>query len=196
MNELQKFEARNIEAAAAGKTIPAFKAGDTVKVNVKIKEGANERIQAFEGVCIGRKTRGINSSFIVRKISNGEGVERVFPIYSPLVDSIEVIRRGDVRRAKLFYMRDLTGKKARIKERIVVKTAEELAAAPKKLTKEERLAFNANRKVERDAAKKIRADEQKKLKVQAEAAKKAEAAATAGANAEGSEAPAENNSAE
>lgn len=191
MNELQKFEARNIEAAAAGKTMPDFKAGDTVRVNVRIKEGANERIQAFEGVCIGRKTRGINSSFIVRKISNGEGVERVFPIYSPLVESVEVVRKGDVRRAKLYYMRDLTGKKARIKEKIVVKTAEELAAAPKKLTKEERLAFNASKKVEKDAAKKARAEEQKKLKAAAEAAKKAEAAAAAaGENAEGAEAPA------
>jgi len=187
MNELQKFEARNIAAAAQGKEIPNFRAGDTIRVDVRIKEGANERIQAFEGVCIGRKTRGINSSFVVRKISNGEGVERVFPIYSPLVAAITVVRKGSVRRAKLFYMRDLTGKAARIKEKIAVKTAEEIAATPKKLTKEERLATNAARKVERDAAKKIRADEQKKLKAAAEAAKKAGAEAP---TAEGAEAPA------
>lgn len=186
MNELQQYEARNLETAAAQKEVPAFKAGDTVRVNVRIKEGANERIQAFEGVCIAKKTRGINSHFIVRKISNGEGVERLFPVYSPLIESIEVVRKGDVRRAKLFYMRELTGKKARIKEKIVVKTAEELAAAPKKLTKEERLAFNAARKVERDAQKKANAEAQKKLKAEAEAAKKAEAAA---ADAAGSEAP-------
>ncbi len=182
MNELQKFEARNLETAKEGNNVPEFKAGDTVRVNVRIKEGANERIQAFEGVCIARKTRGINSSFVVRKISNGEGVERLFPLYSPLLESIEVVRKGDVRRAKLYYMRGLTGKKARIKERIVVKTAEELAATPKKLTKEERLAANAARKVERDAAKKVRAEEQKKLK--ADAAKAAKAAKEAAAAAE------------
>lgn len=191
MNELQQFEARNLDNATSGKEIPEFRAGDTVRVNVRIKEGANERIQAFEGVCIARKTRGINSSFVVRKVSNGEGVERLFPLYSPLVESIEVIRKGDVRRAKLYYMRGLTGKKARIREKIVVKTAEELAAAPKKMTKEERLEFNAKRKVERDAAKKTRAEEQKKLKAEAEKAKKAEAAAAeAGENADATDAPA------
>lgn len=184
MNELQKFEARNIEKAAQGKEIPDFRAGDTVRVNVRIKEGANERIQAFEGVCLGRTNRGINSSFLVRKISNGEGVERVFPIYSPLVESVSVVRRGTVRRAKLYYMRDLTGKAARIKEKIEVKTAEQIAAAPKKLTKEERLAANAAKKIEKDAAKKARAEEQKKLKAAAEAAKKAEAEAAAAASAE------------
>ena len=183
MNELQKFEARNLETAKEGNNVPEFKAGDTVRVNVRIKEGANERIQAFEGVCIARKTRGINSSFVVRKISNGEGVERLFPLYSPLLESIEVVRKGDVRRAKLYYMRGLTGKKARIREKIVVKTAEELAAAPKKLSKEERLEFNAKRKVERDAQKKANAEAQKKIKAEAEAAKKAEAAAAAEAPA-------------
>lgn len=121
MNDLQKFEARQLETISENKSIPEFQAGDTVKVNVRIKEGDNERIQAFEGVCIAKKNKGLNSSFTVRKISNGEGVERLFPTFSPLVDSVEVIRRGDVRRAKLYYMRGLTGKKARIKEKIIIK---------------------------------------------------------------------------
>ncbi|PIR31900.1 MAG: 50S ribosomal protein L19 [Alphaproteobacteria bacterium CG11_big_fil_rev_8_21_14_0_20_44_7] len=117
MNELQKFEARELENLTENKDIPKFGAGDTVKVNVRIIEGSNERIQAFEGVCIAKKNRGVHSSFTVRKISNGEGVERVFPLYSPLLESIQLLRRGDVRRAKLYYMRGLTGKKARIKEK-------------------------------------------------------------------------------
>lgn len=121
MNLLQQFEAEQIKNLS-NKTIPDFGAGDTVRVNVRITEGSNERIQAFEGVCIGRSNRGIASSFLVRKISHGEGVEREFPLYSPLVDSIELVRRGIVRRAKLYYMRALRGKAARIKEkRIVVK---------------------------------------------------------------------------
>ncbi|MCB9988885.1 MAG: 50S ribosomal protein L19 [Rhodospirillales bacterium] len=114
---MQKFEAKNLEQIQADKNFPAFSAGDTVKVNVKIKEGERERIQAYEGVCIARANDGINSSFTVRKISYGEGVERVFPLYSPRIDSIELIRRGSVRRAKLYYLRDLRGKKARISER-------------------------------------------------------------------------------
>jgi large subunit ribosomal protein L19 len=114
MNILQKFEASQL--GQLNKKVPEFKAGDTVKVNVKIVEGNKERIQAYEGVCIARRNRGINSSFTVRKISYGEGVERVFPLFSPFVDSIEVVRRGDVRRAKLYYLRELTGKAARITE--------------------------------------------------------------------------------
>ncbi|CAK9039309.1 50S ribosomal protein L19 [Durusdinium trenchii] len=101
-----------------GKTVPEFAPGDTVKVNVKVREGERERLQAFEGVCIARKGGGLNESFTVRKISFGEGVERVFPIYSPLVDSIEVVRRGKVRRAKLYYLRERRGKSARIKEKV------------------------------------------------------------------------------
>jgi large subunit ribosomal protein L19 len=100
-----------------GKNIPDFAPGDTVKVMVKIKEGERERLQAFEGVCIARRTRGLHSSFTLRKISYGEGVERQFPLYSPSLASIEVLRKGHVRRAKLYYMRNLTGKAARIKER-------------------------------------------------------------------------------
>jgi large subunit ribosomal protein L19 len=120
MNLLQQFEAEQIENLSK-KPIPDFAPGDTVRVNVRITEGTNERIQAFEGVCIGRTNRGIASSFLVRKISHGEGVEREFPLYSPLVESIELVRRGVVRRAKLYYMRNLRGKAARIKEKRVVK---------------------------------------------------------------------------
>lgn len=117
MNTLQKFEAKTLEALQADKTIPEFSPGDTVKVNVKVKEGTRERVQAYEGVCIARGGHGVNASFTVRKISYGEGVERVFPLYSPRLDSIELVRRGSVRRAKLYYMRDRRGKSARIAER-------------------------------------------------------------------------------
>jgi large subunit ribosomal protein L19 len=117
MNVLQKFEAKQLAGLKATKQVPAFSPGDTLKVNVKIIEGTNERIQAYEGVCIAREGAGMNESFTVRKISYGEGVERVFPLYSPRVDSIEVMRRGSVRRAKLYYLRDRRGKSARIVER-------------------------------------------------------------------------------
>lgn len=117
MNVLQKLEQDQITALTSAKQIPTFSAGDTLKVNVKVVEGTRERVQAFEGVCIGKKNAGLNSSFTVRKISYGEGVERVFPLYSPRIDSIELVRRGDVRRAKLYYLRGLRGKKARISER-------------------------------------------------------------------------------
>ena len=102
----------------AGKSIPEFRPGDTVVVQVKVKEGTRERLQAFEGFVIAIRNRGVNSAFTVRKISHGEGVERVFQTYSPLIDSIQVKRRGSVRRAKLYYMRDLSGRKARIKEKV------------------------------------------------------------------------------
>jgi large subunit ribosomal protein L19 len=111
-----------IENAQMEKTIPDFAPGDTVVVQVKVKEGNRERLQAFEGVVIAKRNRGLNSAFTVRKISHGEGVERVFQTYSPLVDSIEVKRRGDVRRAKLYYLRELRGRAARIKEKLVRKT--------------------------------------------------------------------------
>ncbi|MDH3616034.1 MAG: 50S ribosomal protein L19 [Gammaproteobacteria bacterium] len=107
-----------IENEQMGKEIPKFAAGDTVVVQVKVKEGTRERLQAFEGVVIAKRNRGLNSSFTVRKISHGEGVERVFQTYSPVVDSVAVKRRGDVRRAKLYYLRGRTGKAARIKEKI------------------------------------------------------------------------------
>ncbi len=139
MNVLQKFEQRQVKKLAEGKELPAFSPGDTVCVNVKIVEGTAERVQAFEGICIARRNRGLNSSFTVRKISHGEGVERVFPLYSPRIDSIKVVRKGDVRRAKLYYMRELFGKAARIKEKkdveTVVTTSGNAAASAKKEAK-------------------------------------------------------------
>ena len=116
MNLLQQLEQEEI--ARLGKTIPDFAPGDTVIVQVKVKEGNRERLQAYEGVVIAKRNRGLNSGFIVRKISNGEGVERTFPLYSPLIAKIEVKRRGAVRRAKLYYLRERSGKSARIKEKL------------------------------------------------------------------------------
>ena len=115
MNLIAQIEAEQI--AALGKTIPDFKAGDTIRVGYKVTEGTRSRVQAYEGVCIARSGGSINENFTVRKMSYGEGVERVFPVYSPLIDSIKVVRRGEVRRAKLYYLRDRTGKSARIIER-------------------------------------------------------------------------------
>jgi large subunit ribosomal protein L19 len=117
MNIIQQLEAELISAATATRAIPEFRPGDTLRVGVKVVEGERTRIQNFEGVCIARSNRGAGSSFTVRKISFGEGVERVFPLYSPNVDSIDVVRRGAVRRAKLYYLRGRTGKAARIAER-------------------------------------------------------------------------------
>ncbi len=117
MNLIQTLEQEAINALVANKIIPAFRAGDTIKVGVKVIEGERTRIQNYEGVCIARSNKGMGSNFTVRKMSFGEGVERVFPLYSPNVESIEVVRRGVVRRAKLYYLRGLTGKKARIAER-------------------------------------------------------------------------------
>ena len=124
MNIIQQLEKEELDRLAATRAIPDFQAGDTLRVNVKIKEGDRERVQAYEGVCIGRQGGGVNESFTVRKISFGEGVERVFPLYSPNIDSIEVKRRGVVRRAKLYYLRDRRGKSARIAERQTVRNTE------------------------------------------------------------------------
>jgi large subunit ribosomal protein L19 len=117
MNLIQQLEQEQIVRLTANKTIPEFAPGDTLKVNVRIVEGDRERVQAFEGICIGRRNAGVSSSFTVRKISYGEGVERKFPLYSPTIESIEILKRGHVRRAKLYYLRDLQGKAARIRER-------------------------------------------------------------------------------
>lgn len=116
MNVIQTIEAEHA-AQLPGSKIPKFQPGDTVVVNVKVAEGERTRVQAYEGVCIARSGHGLNESFTVRKISYGEGVERVFPVYSPLIDSVKVVRRGKVRRAKLYYLRDRRGKSARIAER-------------------------------------------------------------------------------
>ena len=117
MNLIQTLEAETIAALSEGKNIPDFRPGDTLRVGVKVVEGERSRVQMYEGVCIARANKGVNSNFTVRKISFGEGVERVFPLYSPIVDSIEVVRRGAVRRAKLYYLRGRRGKSARIAER-------------------------------------------------------------------------------
>lgn len=117
MSTIEKFEKEQIAKLTEGKNIPKFSPGDTLRVDVKVKEGGRERIQAFEGVCIAKNSGGINSSFTVRKLSYGEGVERVFPLYSPIIDKITVLRRGKVRRAKLYYLRGRTGKAARIAEK-------------------------------------------------------------------------------
>ncbi|EWY38139.1 50S ribosomal protein L19 [Skermanella stibiiresistens SB22] len=117
MNIIQQIEAEQVQKLLERRAVPEFSPGDTLRVNVKVVEGTRERVQAYEGVCIARKNAGVNSSFTVRKISYGEGVERVFPLYSPRIDSIELVRKGDVRRAKLYYLRELRGKRARISER-------------------------------------------------------------------------------
>ena len=118
MDIIQQLEKEQAEKLAAARPIPDFEPGDTVQVNVKVVEGERTRVQAYEGVCIARAGNSINQNFTVRKISYGEGVERVFPVYSPLVEGVEVVRRGKVRRAKLYYLRDLRGKAARIKEKV------------------------------------------------------------------------------
>jgi large subunit ribosomal protein L19 len=126
MNIIQQLEQEQI--AKLGKTLPDFQPGDTVIVNVKVKEGERTRVQAYEGVCIGRSGSGFQESFTVRKISYGEGVERVFPVYSPMIESVKVVRRGAVRRAKLYYLRDRRGKSARIAERAERTTKAPVAA--------------------------------------------------------------------
>ncbi len=137
MNTIEKLEQEQVAKLSAGREIPDFSPGDTLRVNVKVTEGSRERIQVFEGVCIARKNRGLNSSFTVRKISYNEGVERIFPLYSPRIDSIELVRRGDVRRAKLYYLRGRRGKSARISEKTT--------GAAGKATAAERVAASAAR---------------------------------------------------
>ena len=132
MNDLEKFEQRQIQTLVTDKKVPEFGPGDTVRVNVKIIEGtgaeAKTRIQAYEGVCIARGGKGLNLNFTVRKISYGEGVERIFPLYSPTIDSIELVRRGTVRRSKLYYLRDRSGKSARITERTDIVDGDDTSA--------------------------------------------------------------------
>jgi large subunit ribosomal protein L19 len=135
MNIIAELEARQAAKLSAGRTIPAFQPGDTVVVNVKVTEGERTRVQAYEGVCIARSGGGINESFTVRKISYGEGVERVFPVLSPNIESIKVVRRGKVRRAKLYYLRDRRGKSARIAEKMETPAAKAAREAAKKATK-------------------------------------------------------------
>jgi large subunit ribosomal protein L19 len=129
MNILQQFEAEQITRLTAGRAVPDFRPGDTLRVAVKVVEGERARTQNFEGVCIARSNKGLNSNFTVRKISYGEGVERVFPLYAPTIAEIAVVRRGDVRRAKLYYLRGRSGKSARIAERARESGAAEVASA-------------------------------------------------------------------
>lgn len=163
MNIIQQLEKEQAERLAATRPVPEFRAGDTVKVNVKVTEGDRTRVQAYEGMCIGRAGHGLNENFTVRKISFGEGVERVFPIHSPLIDSIDVIRRGKVRRAKLYYLRGRRGKSARIAEATDVRT---------------RRIMDAEKEVAAQAKAQAAADKAA-AKAAAEAAKEAESEAAA-----------------
>ncbi len=142
MNIIEQLDKEQMERLAAERPVPEFAPGDTVKVNVKVVEGSRERIQAFEGVCIARSGAGLNEAFTVRKLSYGEGVERVFPIFSPSIAGIEVVRRGDVRRAKLYYLRGRQGKSARIAEKTDGYSAK-LTAEEKRVAQEEKRARDA-----------------------------------------------------
>jgi large subunit ribosomal protein L19 len=205
MNILQKFEAKQLAKLQGEKQVPQFSPGDTIKVNVKIKEGTRERIQAYEGVCIARTGEGMNENFCVRKISYGEGVERTFPLWSNRIESIELVRRGSVRRAKLYFLRDLRGKSARISERTsghgFEAEAEQKAIAQemtqtqrRAIKKAEKDATRAEARAANEAATKAKADAKAaEIKAAADAkaaeAKAAEDAAKAAAAA--AEAPAE-----
>ena len=176
MNIIQTLEAEEAARVTEGKTIPDFSPGDTLTVNVRIKEGARERVQRFEGVCIARSGQGLNESFTVRKISFGEGVERVFPVVSPMLESIAVKRKGKVRRAKLYYLRDRRGKSARIAERTTGRGIETIEIA---VSKTER---KRQRAIEKEERKQRAAEEREiaaKAKAEKEAAEKAEAEAKA-----------------
>ena len=173
MDIIRELDAEQAAKIEAKRTLPVFSPGDTLRVLVRVTEGSRTRVQAYEGVCIARSGSGINENFTVRKISYGEGVERVFPIYSPMVEGVEVVRRGKVRRAKLYYLRERRGKSARIVENTNVRT--------RKLNEAEREAF---------AAEKARIEAEKVAAAQALAAEKA-AAEAAEAAAEATEAPAE-----
>jgi large subunit ribosomal protein L19 len=153
MNTIEQLDRAQIEKLTQERPVPEFQPGDTLRVNVKVTEGTRERVQVFEGVCIARKNAGINSAFTVRKISYGEGVERVFPLYSPRIAGIEVVRRGDVRRAKLYYLRSRRGKAARIAEKATVR--KEKVAAPKAEDGAEgKAAKGADKKTRKAAGKK------------------------------------------
>ncbi|MDH4441643.1 MAG: 50S ribosomal protein L19 [Rhizobium sp.] len=174
MNIIQQLEAEQAAKIEAKRKLPEFSAGDTLRVNVTVKEGSRTRVQAYEGVCIARSGGGINESFTVRKISYGEGVERVFPVYSPMVESVEIVRRGKVRRAKLYYLRDRRGKSARI--------VEDTGVRARKLNDAERAAV-AEEKARLEAEKVAAAQALAAEKAAAEAAEKAAAAEAAAAAA-------------
>ena len=175
-NLLEAFEKKQIEKLTGKKRIPTFRPGDTLKVTIRITEGDKSRLQAFEGMCIARKNNSVNSNFTVRKLSHGEGVERVFPLFSPIIEKIEVVRKGDVRRAKLYYLRDRTGKSARIADRDRGDEADQYAIIEEAIPEET----------------KTNEDQQADVPVEAEAPAEAEAEAPAEAEAE-APAPAEVN---
>ena len=154
MKNIEEINLASLKKIIAEKKIPEFNPGDTVKVHLKVKEGEKERIQIYEGVCISKKNAGINSSFTVRKISFGEGVERTFALYSPIVDSIKVTRSGKVKRAKLYYLRDRTGKSARIAEKIKKKIGIEVETKPEQVTDENVAKSNDNIKEEEISSEK------------------------------------------
>jgi large subunit ribosomal protein L19 len=154
MNTLEKFEAKQLQKIRSEKKFPEFSPGDTLKVNVKVKEGSRERIQAYEGICIGRAGSGLNENFTVRKISYGEGVERVFPLLSPRIDSIELLRKGSIRRAKLYYLRDRSGKSARITERTSGHGFDEESLAAEAALKAEQKANKAKKEKPAEGAEK------------------------------------------
>ncbi|WP_367187528.1 50S ribosomal protein L19 [Henriciella sp.] len=181
MNMIEQLEAEEVARVTSGKTIPDFSAGDTVSVNVRIREGDRERVQRFEGVCIARAGAGLNENFTVRKISFGEGVERVFPVVSPMIESIEVKRKGHVRRAKLYYLRNLRGKSARIAERT---SGHGMEATETTVSKTERKRQRVESKAaRREQAAKDRAEREEAKRKEAEAA----AAAAEAEAAEGEE---------
>jgi large subunit ribosomal protein L19 len=150
MNIIEQLDKEEMERLTADGAVPSFAPGDTVRVNVKVVEGTRERVQAFEGVCIAKNGSGLNEAFTVRKLSYGEGVERVFPLYSPNIDSIDVVRRGDVRRAKLYYLRGRQGKSARIAEKTDGFSAK-LTAEEKRIAQEEKRARDAKTREAKNA---------------------------------------------
>ena len=167
MKTIEEINQANVKKISAEKKLPSFFPGDIVKVGVKITEGKRDRIQYFEGVCIAKKNRDLNSSFTVRKISFGEGVERTFALYSPIVDSIKVIRSGKVRRAKLYYLRDRTGKSARIAEKIKKKIGIDVDSKPEKPTEEniiKAVDVNANEEIKKESVEKKDTSEKKSEK--------------------------------
>ena len=167
MKTIEEINQANVKKISAEKKLPSFFPGDIVKVGVRITEGKRDRIQYFEGVCIAKKNRDLNSSFTVRKISFGEGVERTFALYSPIVDSIKVIRSGKVRRAKLYYLRDRTGKSARIAEKIKKKIGIDLDSKPEEPTEEniiKAVDANANEEIKKESVEKKDTSEKKSEK--------------------------------
>ena len=164
-NLLETFEKKQIEKLTGKKRIPTFRPGDTLKVTIRITEGDKSRLQAFEGMCIARKNKSVNSNFTVRKLSHGEGVERVFPLFSPIIEKIEVVRKGDVRRAKLYYLRDRTGKSARIADRDRGDEADQYAII-EEATPEE---TNTNENQQTEAPQEAEAPAEAEVPVEAEA---------------------------